>query len=419
MKRFIIVSMALILGFSCHKAEPVVVTEPLIIKLSVQESNIAKAGNEFSFTFLSRVIAQFGDKQANIMLSPYSLGAALSMTANGTAGATRDSILKTLGFGGIPMNDVNSYFKKVTSAILATDPSTKLAIANSIWYKNTIGVKDPFIATNEQWYSTKVKALDFSSPDAVSTINKWSSDNTNGLIKQVLDKIYPTDIMFLLNAVYFRAIWAKGFEFNPKDTKSGEFFGEKSSPQFMNNNTSIFVNMMQREAEYLVYNDNRLTAVTIPYGNGAFEYIAVLPSSDFTTSDIANFLSESSYYNKTITQREKSKMVLRMPRFKYASDNKLNDVLTKMGMGVAFISGKADFSNAFYDADNVFISFVKQYNFIELNEAGTEAASVTIVGIGKSSLPAMVSFNKPFLYFIREKSTGVVLFTGRVANPLP
>jgi len=417
MKRFLIVTVALVFGFSCHKAEPVEVTEPLVINLTVQENNVAKIGNEFSFTFLSRVIDQFGNTQANIMLSPYSLGAALSMTANGTASATRDSILKTLGFDGIPMADVNAYFKKVTSAILATDPSTKLAIANSIWYRNTIKVKDPFIATNEQWYSAKVKALDFSSTDAVSTINNWSSDNTNGLIKQVLDKIYPSDIMFLLNAVYFKAIWAKGYEFNPLDTKSGEFFGDKSSPPYMNNSSSIFVNMMQKETGYLVYNDNNLTAVTIPYGNGAFEYIAVLPAEKLSTAEIARYLSESSYYNKVISQREKSAMILRMPRFKYRSDNKLNDVLTKMGMGIAFMSGLADFSNAFYDASNVCISFVKQYNYIELNETGTEAASVTIVGLEKSSIPTMVNFNKPFIYFIREKSTGVVLFAGRVANP--
>jgi len=177
--------------------------------------------------------------------------------------------------------------------------------------------------------------------------------------------------------------------------------------------------MMNNDRKYLYFSDKNVTAISIPYGNGSFEYVALLPAQNNTVSNLVDQLGNDNYFNNILARRDSAEIMLSMPKFKYSFDVDLKSTLSKMGMGIAMDSERADLSNLFNENLDSYISMIKQYNYIELNETGTEAASVTVIGVVETSIPVKVTvkFNKPFLYFIREKSTGIILFAGRIANP--
>lgn len=413
MKKSLFLIISLALTISCNKSlieTPTgsEVSDPIVINLNAADKSIAETGNTLTFNLLGRIL---NEKEGNIMISPYSLSACLSMTANGAKGATQDSMLKALGFEGKTMAQVNDYFYRITESILKTDPSTKLSIANSIWYRNTISVKNEFIQNTSTFFKATVKALDFNSKASVGTINKWAYDNTNGLIPTVLNDIQPLDIMFLLNAVYFKSEWAKGYGFDADKTVSLQF--TKRDKVVTN------VPMMTNNGKYNCLINNNINIVTIPYGNGAFEFVAFLPSENSSLSKMTTDLVDSTYFSTLMSQLYEQNILLKLPKFKFKFESFFNDILCDMGMSIAFEAYKADFSNAFNGISDAYISFVKQNNFIELNENGTEAAAVTTTGVGATSAPTppTIQFNRPFVFIIREKATGIILFAGKIEDP--
>jgi serpin B len=407
MKKSLLVIAVLPLFFSCEKSGEVQIKAPVQITLSAAESEIAGKNNAFTFNFLSRVIKA---NEGNIMVSPYSLAACLSMTANGAAGDTRDSILTAIGFKDESIQNVNNYFYKITGAISGADPTTKLAIANSIWYRNTLTAKPSFINSNQTYYNALIKALDFNSASSPSIIDNWISDNTNGLIKDVIKYINPSELMFIINAVYFKATWAKDYDFTKQNTTVRDFVTSKKE--------YCSVNMMNKMRSYKSVISNEYSAVAIPYGNNSFEYIAILPATGISTEDLAVKLSDEGYFSNMINSFSYKNVLLGLPKFKYRFNTSLNTMLTGMGMGIALDSQKADYSEIFENT-GAYLSDIFQYNYIELNEEGTEAASVTVAKFAATSGPAyeIIEFNRPFIYIIREKSSGVILFAGKVENP--
>jgi len=388
------------------------IKEPITIQLNTSETKMAEADKSFAMEFFSLAYEnnQKGAKKDNIMISPFSLSTALAMVWNGADGETKSAIQNVLGFQSYTDNDVNGYYKKMKESLLSTDPSVKLAIANSIWYRNGISVNDGFVQTNKTWYNAQVQALDFSSPDAVKTINKWCSDNTNGLIKEVLKEISPYDLMYLLNALYFKGDWGKGYTFKETETKSGLFKKE--------NGTIVSANMMNNQKELLYYTDETLSAVNLPYGNGAFSMVIMLPQENVSVSKMITKLKSPLYWQNFIKNMVTKEVNMQIPKFKIEYKDNLNDILKQMGMAIAFDSYLADFSRIFPQLKS-YISTVDQFTYIDVNEKGTEAAAVTIIGIKNTSYTPPVNFtaNHPFVFAICEKSTGCVLFMGMVGNP--
>lgn len=404
-KVFYLITLFAIILIACEKNSPQPVDEPINIFLTSSETVFVEKGNNFSFNVLASIVNEPG----NIMISPYSLSASLSMLANGAQGETQESILNSLGHSGKSINEVNQFYNKVTKAILSTDPATNLSIANSIWYKDGSSINTQFVQTNSQWYNSKVAGLDFSLPSASNTINQWCSDNTNGLIKDIVSSTSPSDLLYLLNALYFKSYWAKDFDFKEKNTKVASFITD--SQQTLN------VNMMSNSRPYSFYSDEKLTYVTIPYGNGSFEYIGFLPSEGVSLDEMVNGLKNNAYFEKIMNERQYHSINLKMPKFKFSYEIPLNEILMDLGISIAFNRELADFSNAFSE-EELYITMVKQNNYIEVSEKGTEAATVTVIGMETSTLPSTVEFNRPFVFVIREKSTGIILFTGKVGNPV-
>jgi serpin B len=388
-----------------------VVGEPLKLELTFNEQQIADEGLSFGMKLFSSVL-KTADGADNVVVSPLSLNIALAMVWNGADGDTRDAIQEAIGMSQFPADEVNAYFKKLKEALLKTDPTTKLALANSIWAHKDFPVKQSFYDLNSSWYDAKVSVLDFRDASTPTVINRWCSDNTNGLIKEMLQTI-PTDaVMYLMNALYFKGIWAEGCGFDKKNTKNEAFQKDDGK--------SLTVSMMYRNSHQLYYEDEHLELAALPYGNRAFRMVFLLPVEG-TVEELAEKLTEEGYLSECLKKAYSHELNLYIPKFKTEYEADLNKPLTALGMGVAFDALKADFSGI-SDVD-IFVTKVKQKAYINVDEEGTEAAAVTGVEMGVTSVGpgdvATFRADRPFIYLIQETSTGAILFIGKSGAPMP
>lgn len=403
----------LLLSFSCDKSSDRLRTDelpdPISIQLRAGEQEKVRSDQAFAFEFFEHLFEEESiDGDKNFMVSPLSLSMALSMTWNGSAGATKEAMHQTLKMGDLSDEELNGFYKKLKEALLKTDPSTKLSIANAIFTNQKVTIKPDFIASNRTFYDATVQPVDFGGAAAAQIINKWASDNTNGLIERVIDATDAEDLMYLLNAIYFKGIWAS--EFEKKNTTQKPFTYEDG--------TRKNVDMMRQTSEFYYTADGTMQLVQLPYGNKAFSMKVLLPAEGKKLQDVVAATRQEGYWHTLNTHLQQAKVELYLPKFKTVYSKKLNDVLTLMGMGVAF-SDAADFSRMSDVAAK--IDFVKQDTYISTDEVGTEAAAVTTVGMMVTSLPTtpqkvIFNANRPFLYLIQENSTGAILFMGAVKN---
>jgi serpin B len=295
------------------------------------------------------------------------------------------------------------------AALKLLDPKVILEIANAIYYREDFPVEQDFVSTNQNYYDAKVEALDFGSPQAVNTINDWVTDKTHNKIDKIIDQISDEHIMFLLNAIYFKGIWQSEFD---------EDYTE-DLPFYLENGSTVQVPTMQKTESLPYYSNNIFRAVKLAYGAGNYNMFVFLPREENSLEDIVDELSVDSWKNWMESFTDTVNIDLKLPRLKYKYEIKLNDVLTDMGMGIAFTRGMADFTGINKNG-NLNIDYVKHKTFIEVNEKGTEAAAVTVVAIEYTSVgPQNMQFNvnRPFLYAITEKDTDAILFMGTVKNP--
>lgn len=407
MKKIIQVILITLLVLSCTvQNDPIyqIPKDAVPITLNSEQQKRVSQDNEFAFDLLKNTIASSGE--TNVFISPLSVSIALGMAWNGANGATKTEMETAMKISGLSVADMNGYYQIMQSTLPGIDPTTKLSIANSLWYKTGFPVKPDFLKVNTDYFGTYVKELDFSKAWAVDTVNNWCAKKTNNLITKPLDQIPANAVMYLVNAIYFKGIWRKHFE--TKNTVEANFTNEL--------NTQVKVNMMYQKDTFSYTSDNYAQYLDLPYGNKAFSMTVILPADGKTTGDVLNYLTTENWNNRLQYMRSKEVEVY-LPRFKTQNKFLLNEPLKNMGMNQAFTSS-ADFTNI---ADsNLMISRVLHDTYVEVTEEGTEAAAVTVVEIANAmpvSQPTPVfRVNKPFLFVIREKSTGVILFIGKMGN---
>lgn len=374
------------------------------IPLSRSELEMTALGNAFAFDFFKTVAAN--NAEANVFVSPLSASIALSMTANGANGATLDEMKATLGFGDYTLDEMNSYYKKLVSGLLTVDNTTTLGIANSIWIKEGFDVKKPFVDVNKDMYNAEVRELDFTAKQAVDAINQWCADKTNQRITKILEMIPSDARMYLINALYFKGTWK--YKFDKSKTTSGDF--TTASGQ------TTKVDMMRQECSASYTEDEGLQIVELPYGNEAFSMVVLLPGE---TQNMDNVIASiPGNWDTWMEHLDDHLIDLKLPKFKFEYGRELNDDLKKMGMNIPF-QPIADFGKI--SDTELQISKVKQDTFVEVNEEGTEAAAVTVVetvvtSIGPDSQRIPFHVDRPFVYIIKEKSTGAILFMGRMGE---
>lgn len=378
------------------------------IEVTEKTARLIEAENDFGFELYKNVFSSETEYD-NLMVSPLSVSLALAMTYNGARGETQTAMEQTLRVHGLTPEEINTSCHDLVVALKSLDPGVLLKIANAIFYRNDFEVEHEFITTNQHYYDAEVAPLDFGMrQEALETINGWVAEKTHDKIETIVDQITPDQVMFLLNAIWFKGTWQK--EFNEESTKS--------LPFHLENGTTIQTETMQRRDTLPYMSNDLFSAVQLSYGKGNYNMFVFLPSEDKDLKEIIDNLDAENWGNWMDSFEETKSVDIKLPRFNYAYEIKLNEVLTEMGMGIAF-TGAADFTGINRQG-GLSIDYVKHKSFIEVNEEGTEAAAVTVVAFERTSAgPQKVPFyvNRPFFYAITEKDTGAILFMGTVKNP--
>ena len=404
MKKEFILSCVFMLLACEQQADTGIIKVREDIDLTRSQQVLVENGNSFAFRLLEQVNLE--EEKENVCISPFSVSQALSMTLNGAAGNTAAEMISALGFDGYTQTEINAYQQIMNQALLSLDPLTSIAIANSIWIRDDYAVRREFVDTNTYYYEAEVQNLPFDAA-ALKAINDWCDTKTRGRIDKILDNIAADDIMFLLNALYFKGSWVQKFD----KTKTAE------ADFYLANGNQTKVNMMYQKAEFPYYEDDAAQVVELPFGNEAFSMVFVLPRQGVDMNELIENLNATNWDN-WLQQLGKTEIHLKLPRFQLEYEKELIATMSAMGMQSAFDPQRADFSliNA---ARNLYIGLLKQKTFVKVDEEGAEAAAVTVVGMKlTSAMPEIqMTLDRPFLFVIKEKSTSCVLFMGKIGSP--
>jgi serpin B len=392
--------------FAACSREPVI---PPVTNLTPSEKSakIIAADNRFGFELLSKVNSDAPNQQ-NLMISPMSVSLALAMLYNGAEGDTRQQMQDMFHKSGLGADDVNQSYKELVSGLESHDPKVELSMANAIFYRNDFSVKANFISTNQIYYSAEVAGLDFSNPvQSLQTVNGWVNEKTKGKISKIINQVSPDDVMYLLNAIYFKGQWTcqfdKGLTANRPFTKS--------------DNSVIQVQTMNIESDFNFYGTDDFQLLEMPYGGGKFSMLIFLPETGKTVNDVIAQLS-SDRVNDWISKLTSQKKQVYLPKFEFRFDKSLIETLKALGMTDAF-DGRANLSGI-SDVAQLVVTEVMHKTYIKVDEAGTEAAAVTGITVGYTSVNPQSNIfrvDHPFVFAIREKDTGALLFVGKVMDP--
>ncbi len=373
------------------------------------QKEVASSSNEFGLNLLGKLDET--NKDTNIFISPLSVSMALGMTMNGAKGTTLNEMENTLDFTGLSIDDINQTYKSLIRSLTNADPNVTMQIANSIWYKNTFSVEQNFIDVNKNYFNAAVQGLDFSDPSSVNTINNWVSQNTNGKITSIISQIPSNAVMYLINAIYFKGNWK--YQFDSSSTVDKQFY--------LNNGSTVIRKFMREGCNFNYFSNNLVQAIDLPYGDSTFSMMVILPNQGQDINSIVGQLNMQ-MLDDWISQMRIAECNVTLPKFKIECEYSLNNDLIAMGMKTAF-SPSADFTRINRNG-GLYISEVKHKTYIDVNEKGTEAAAVTMVGFvtvvvgGGGLVPVEFNVNRPFLFVIKENSSNTILFIGKIIDPI-
>lgn len=381
---------------------------------------VAQTGNAFGLELFRELVKAQPD--SNIIVSPLSVSMALGMTLNGAAGATLEAMQSTLGFSGSTMGAVNRGYKHLIDLLEWLDPQVQFEIANSVWCQEGIAFKGPFLEACQVYFDAEIRDVDFlGDPDAPDSINAWVNEKTYGKIPSIVPKpLSGQTVMMLVDAIYFLGTWQ--YEFDPAYTYD-EWFALRAG-------TATLCRMMKRPGpepedpsnenlcDYVYYSDDTVQIVDLAYGDSVFSMTVLLPRRRVHVDSLIGWMNATTW-DTWITNLQDCRGQVLMPRFEIEYRHDLKQVLTAMGMGIAFTPGEADFSGI---ADMVlWIERVLHGTYIRVDESGTEAGAVTLVeecqGITPDCYGFYMKVNRPFVFAIRENQANTILFIGKVADP--
>ena len=392
---------------ACQKQEVAAVAPAPVRPLTATERNTVASSNDFAFRAFDKLRA--AAPADNLCISPLSISAALTMAYNGADGTTKAALKQVLGFQPQTDTEINESFQSLFGMLGGLDPRVTFTTGNSIWHGQQYQLQASFVQANQKYFGATVQGVNFGLSTTKDVINNWVNAQTRGKIPTILDATGSDDVLYLLNALYFKGAWT--YRFNPQNTRPGSFI--------LTNGTAVTKDFMGlTNGRYRRYVDaqQQIQLLDLPYGNRRFSMTLVVPQGQNTLASVASRLTRSQV-DAWLAATDSTDIELRLPKFRLEYERDLKDALTQLGMGVAF-SGQANFSRMLAGGPaDLAITKVKHKTFLEVNEEGTEAAAVTAVGIGVTSAPPVALVNRPFLFLIREKSSGAILFIGQVTNP--
>ncbi|MEW5871578.1 MAG: serpin family protein [Chloroflexota bacterium] len=371
------------------------------------QTRIAKANNQFGFRLLPALAAQKSENP-NVFISPLSISLALAMLYNGTLGGAREAIAGTFGWSDLSQDDLNAAIAALVQNQGHDDPQVELAIANSIWARLGIQLAPDYLERMQAAFAGYITNLDFSKPQAAEEINTWVSEQTRHKIPEIVDaSSVSQSIVILINALYFKGLWQSPFD--PKKTQPGQFTnldGSQASLPFMTQTGSF---------EY--FEDKDLQAVRLPYGNGHLCMDILLPRPDISLEAFRQMLNVRQW-DRWLYAYDQAQGMLRLPRFKIEYGAELKHFLAQIGMAPAFAIG-ADFSGM--GAGDLQISKIIHKTFIQVDEAGAEAAAATAVLTLRGAMHVKhfsMHVDRPFFLAIVDRRSGLIWFMGYAAHLL-
>ncbi len=380
--------------------DPIEIIDVPARELSADEAEIVDNANNFTFDLMAEIEETVPGE--NYFISSFSVSTAISMVMNGASDATQDGFIEAIGLEGMTAQEINKSYKSLVDYIYGLDPSVTLNVANSNWYANRLTLNNDFANALSNYYDAEVFARDFSNSATLDDINGWVENATNGKIEEILESIDPDHVMFLINAIYFKATWTS--QFDEDDTKNESFQ--------LANNESVDVPTMIGEVKHWTsyYSELDARVIELPYGNENYGFTIIMPRE---ASDIDGLVSriDVDELNELLSDTTSSTNELHLPKFKLAFKTDLKNNLVNMGMPIAGLD------NLFEEDLPLEISSVVHQSFLEVNEEGSEAAAATVIGIVPTSAPPVTRIDQPFVFLIRERNSGTILFSGKMVDP--
>lgn len=377
------------------------------------DPKLVSANTKFAFDIFKKLLIE--DMNKNIFISPLSISIALAMTYNGAEGTTKDAMAKTLNFGNMTLEDINQKYSDLIESLENVDQAVKLLISNSVWMKKEFApvVKSSFLQNVGTSYDSEVFTRDFGSPQTVYEINGWVDKRTEGKIKEIMRDVSPELVMLLINAIYFKGTWIT--EFDKAKTQQQDFF--------LPDGETVKVDMMTTTGNFSYYSGENCEIARLPYGRDKVAMYIFLPKEGVSLDSFIASMNQTLHDEYINRLQSPDDLIVKMPKFEVEYGVKrLNNVLKMLGMKIAFDPVQANFGGiASTISENLYISYVDHKAVIEVNEEGTEAAAVTVVGIGITSVspssPPSFVVDRPFYYEIRDDRSGSILFMGEILNP--
>lgn len=379
--------------------------EPEPRQLTMAEKELVRSYNDFGLELFKQIIRKETGK--NVFISPLSISMSLGMTLNGAAGDTEEAMRTTLAFSGMTMEEINESYQSLIALLRSLDSNVDFRVANSIWFQNGLSFEDTFFEACSTYFDAEVEGLNFLDPQAADVVDGWVAEHTNGRITEIVERpIDPLLVMLLINAIYFKGTW--NHQFDPDHTEDDLFY--------LPDGSTVPCKMMgQGESRYYTHFSNSVfEALDLPYGRDLFSMSIILPRRGVGIDSLIAEMN-GQRWDEWMGSLGGWEGGVRIPRFELEYGLELKDVLSSMGMGIAFDPGRADFSNM-HRLGGLFISKVRHKTFVKVDEEGTEAAAATSTSAPTSASPV---FNgcRPFIFAIREKHSGTILFIGKIFDP--
>ena len=398
-------TLLVIMLLSCNTEDG---KSPLTSEEELQMQDLVTSLESFQWQLFQQIVS--GEEELkNLNISPLSIAAALYMTYEGSANVTRDKMTETLELPGEIINfNLGQAYKTFIDELEKTNAT--LTTANAIfWDKNRIFPATEFLDYTKTYFDAGQFDLVFQEPAALSAINNWVKSATQGRIDKIIEEINAEEVMFLINALYFKDDWK--FPFAQENTRVGSF--TRSDGQ------TVSTDMIHQDIFTLRYYQGAdFEAVEMPFADTSYNMVLLLPPTGKTPDQLITDLQTDRLSRLFDQDMAVGRILLDLPKFEIEYKIQLNDVLKAMGMEIAFDPYLADFSKLGNAPEgNLFISRVNHKTYLKIDEKGAEGAAVTSVGVGVTSLPPQLRFDRPFVFLLRNRNTNALIFAGKIEDP--
>ncbi len=381
------------------------------------DEELVQANNAFACD----LYGELRSREGNVLFSPYSIFSALAMSREGARGETARQMDRALHTSGESLAqpsgslaaalEPESVLKDRWDRSAGKVPAYELSVANALWGQEGLSFEVPFLDALEKGFGAPLQRIDFRrSEEARSRINRWVEKNTKGRIQDIVPPPLPTPetLLALANAIHFKAQWEE--QFRRRSTEDAPFAVSESR--------QVSVPMMRQVETHGYAELEGGQLLELAYRGAQTSMVILLPTRVDGLPELERRLNGDTLAG-WLRSAKATRVAVQLPRFEFTTPSELLEPLRKLGMEHAFDVRQADFRGMTGEVP-LFIGAVLHKAFIAVDEEGTEAAAATVaMALGAADMGEPVSFvaDHPFLFMIRHRPTGCILFLGRVVDP--